>query len=239
MKRTIGIVVVASLACSLGVATRAHADPILVVDQVSNPTFGAVGGGFVIDTAQTFTAGLTGILREIDVALAVPMGSDEPLMGTLLFQVRPVLGDLPSSLILAQQTLPGSAIPRGPLWTFDVFFTNLSVPIVAGEQFAIVLGSRGDPEGSSNYGWVIDRSGPYAAGALFQQEHDSAGQPVEAWHNISSFGGDAAFRTIVEAAPIQPTPEPASALLLAAGAALLARRGMSDRFRGPKVPPSY
>jgi hypothetical protein len=216
MKRFVIVACVLAFAAAVRV-TPVAADPIVLDQQSMNPRPGTtIGGGSLFDDAQTFTVGISGILRQIDVALAVPMGSPNPFTGDLLFQLRSVENGMPGSSVLAEQLLPGSVIPDGPLFTFDTFFTGLAVPVVAGEQLTIVLGSRHLPADSSNFGWVTDTTEPYAAGALFIQEHDSAGRSSGPWQNISST--DAAFRTFVE-----PTPEPASILLVSAGAMLLCR----------------
>lgn len=205
-------------ACSL--ATAAHAVPIL--DQASIPETGAIplpnegfGPGGIAVLSQTFTAGLSGTLTRIDLAL---VGSPfERADGGFTVSLR-----TPASVELFSAYLDYSTPPNvfGASWT-DIPSFDLSAAAIAvavGQQFWIVVSADAvqDPSGVS---WLHGAGGAplsYAGGAGY----------------VSFFGGpptatgrDMGFRTYVDTA----VPEPATwALMLAgfglAGGALRRRR---------------
>lgn len=173
---------------------------------------GSVEPNAVFARAQTFTVGISGTLSR--VRLATAQGGLQPGI-ELTLDVRPTdeagtplldPGSALGSLVVDATLFPSTQID---LWDFD--FASQAIPVVAGQQLAIVARSNlaFDEEGS--LGLAVELGGAYAAG--------------EAWVGTSSWslqdggGVDWIFETWVEA------PEPEGATL----AALLALYALSRR----------
>ena len=176
---------VTALVAVLGLpAAPAGAAGTLDQHQDSRNSGWQVGGGATLG-AQTFTAGLTGFLDQVDVAVAkdprTPV-TTEPLT----VDIRSVSGGLPTSMVLASALVPAASAPVFPS------FTVVSVPIgpvsvAAGTTYAILLGGSGL--------WVAGLGGsdPYAAGEF---RSSVSGTPF-----VHPFGAansvDLTFRTYV------------------------------------------
>jgi hypothetical protein len=94
-----------------------------------------------IQLAQTFTAGRTGILPEVDLTLETEREGD-PLPLTVDIEIADA-NHRPSGTVLASTTIPESAVLPGVFrWAPAVF----SAPpfVVAGRQYAIVLAGPAD-----------------------------------------------------------------------------------------------
>jgi hypothetical protein len=97
---------------------------------------------------------------------------------------------------------------------------------------------RTDLNNPQNFGWVVDRTGPYAGGRPYRQNLDAHGNPDRPWEDISSFTGDLAFATFVEP-DLSTVPEPASIALLGSGLVGIAARSWRRRSHdssGPRRP---
>jgi hypothetical protein len=144
MKLILTTAAVVATAAILG-ASPAAAQGTL--DQSFTNTSG--GGAAVyqaIELAQTFTAGRTGTLPEVDLSLELEVGGNPP---PLTVEIETVdANHQPSGTVLASTTIPASAVLPGVFrWTPAVF----SAPpfVVAGTQYAIVLANPDNttPEG--------------------------------------------------------------------------------------------
>lgn len=208
-------------ACAL--ATAAHAVPIL--DQASVPETGAIplpnegfGPGGLGVLSQTFTAGLTGTLTRIDLALVGSPFSRAD--GGFTVSLR-----TPASVELFSTYVSYAAPPNvfSANWT-DIPSFDLSaaaIAVSAGQQFSIVISADllDDPSGVS---WLHGAGGvpfSYAGGDGYVSFF--GGTPIAS-------GRDMGFRTYVDAA----VPEPGAWALLLAGfglaGAVLRRGGLAS-----------
>src|SRR3954454_8440906 len=133
--------------------------------------------------AQTFTAGITGGLDQVDLALA-RIGT--PLT-YLTVEIRDVSGGAPGQAVLAARSIPPSAVTNTTAQFIPVQF-NLPAPVVAGTQYAIVAYS-GNPVGNW-YGWFVRLSDVYLGGQAFSS---FAAAPPSTW--ASDPTDDLAFKT--------------------------------------------
>jgi uncharacterized repeat protein (TIGR01451 family) len=129
--------------------------------------------------AQTFTAGLTGLLDQVDLYLQVFTGMPSPMT----VEIHDVdANGAPGPNVLATTSI-------APVTTTDWFSLQFTSPasVTAGTQYAIVAFTSGEV----TWGWNMITSGnPYAAGSAYF----SPLQPM-AWSERT--GADQAFRTYV------------------------------------------
>jgi hypothetical protein len=136
------ILTTAAVVATAGLLGAAPAAAQGTLDQSFTDTSGAIGVFGAIQLAQTFTAGRTGLLPEVDLELE---GEGNPL--TVDIETADA-NHHPSGTVLASTTIPASAVLPGVFrWTPAVF----SAPtfVVAGTQYAIVLA---DPANMGNGG---------------------------------------------------------------------------------------
>ena len=114
--------------------------------------------------AQTFTAGLSGQLDQVDLHLEKLNNPTAPLS----VELRNASGGLPGSTVLASQSVPASSVPPSPAAAFVSINFLAPAPVAAGTQYAIVAYSANVfPVG---YAWSLTTGNPYAAGAYSQPE---------------------------------------------------------------------
>ncbi len=148
------------------------------------------------EASQTFTAGTTGYLDQVD--LFVQAQGTPP--GNLTVRIETVVGGAPSGVVLASATVPAESVPSSgvPGW--------VSVPlrpraaISAGTQYAIVLSAPTTdcprPDGRPGpsrcyYGWGAGDGDPYPAGQALNSRDGGASWSVQG-------DLDQTFRTIVK-----------------------------------------
>ena len=153
--------------------------------------------------AQSFTAGLTGGLDQVDLMLA---RSGTPT-AYLTVEIRDLSGGVPGQAILAARSLPASAVANTTPQFIPVHF-NAPAPVVAGTQYAIVTYSANQV--SNWILWYIKQADVYPGGEVFT----SVTPPSSSWNPDS--GSDLAFKTYVV-----PTPAPTSAATTGQRAAAL------------------
>ena len=183
---------VAMLLPHAAVASASTVDQEQAHVDVYGGTIGQISSG-----AQTFTAGRTGLLDQVDLAFAEngPNPSDP-----LTVQIRNAVGNAPGSTVLASTTVTQGAVQAYPAFTSASFAAPANV--TAGTQYAIVVSSVSFP--TYDLRGVIDN--PYAGGRLCFLNQETAGNP---WACIDY--ADAAFRTYVAIPP--PPPPPPSGVL--------------------------
>ncbi len=159
------------------------------LDQSQTTSDGAGFLGFSIQQAQTFTAGITGKLDQIDVNLS-RVGSP----GDIAVQIRTVSAGAPSSTIIASATISQLGVP-------DTTFNWISVPlspsvdVMSGTQYAIVLSAPAAPVCCDGYNWAASFQNPYLGGTV-EQLVGTGGS----WVSLDAI--DFTFKTYVTPPPV-------------------------------------
>lgn len=227
------------MATLISLATAPIASAAGTLDQFETRIDGSSNITETVWEGQTFTAGITGLLDQVDVGLA-RQGSSGPLT----VQIRTVMPDgAPSNVVLATATLPEASVSTTTIGFVSVPLTP-GTAAVAGTQYAIVLGAplAVDPAfyalGEACGVSVVPQpcSGdPYPGGRALVS-HTSA-----ATWSLYSQTFDTAFRTyVVPSVPVVVAEAPfagllpLAALLLVFGLVLTqqGRRGSAFRLNG-------
>jgi hypothetical protein len=172
MKRVLGACVVVSLLVA-GSSARATVN----LDQYQPDGPGFVMVQLPLEVAQTFTAGLSGVLDHIDVGGQPQMPDGPPTV-----EIRNTVAGQPGNTILGSVTLPA---PLALGWN-SIDFLSQNVAMTAGQMYTIVL----FPSLPST--WVA---------VAVKWDPDSYG-PGELWAE----GADMQFRTWVETGSTIPAP---------------------------------
>jgi hypothetical protein len=203
LKRLILIALMAGLAVSAFPARVAAG----TLDQ-SQANLGAGSLGFgnafgsVYEAGQSFTAGLSGTLDQVDVDVSRSSGCD-PGSGISL-AIRTVTDAMPTDTTLASANLPASTISFINSWVSLSFAAPTEV--TEGSQYALVL-SAPDASCSEDAPYWLAMAGddPYPRGQAM------ANGP-SGWGTGAVEGFDLAFKTYVApAVPGGPPPPPSSA----------------------------
>jgi len=188
-----------------GTAGRASAG--LVLDQVNDP--GDPAGGLALyagnDLVQTFTAGQTGNLDEIDVRIFNHSGAT----ASVILELWTFTGTTLTTQIGGDFTVPSSSVPTTT--GFVSFDLSGSAPhIVAGDHLAILL--KTTTSSAQFYGWQFTQNASYPGGEAFSTADGSTLDSIFQDGTLVDFG----FKTFVDpnAAPI---PEPSSLVLASMG----------------------
>jgi hypothetical protein len=133
--------------------------------------------------AQTFTAGITGDLDQVNVFLGrVEIG---PATGNIVVQIRSVDGNVPSDTVLGSGVIAEANVPLLLSATW-VAAPLTSAAVVAGTKYAVVLMANG----LSDYD-VSSAGDVYSGGEEYYQQPDAFGS-----HWFSE-GTDMTFQTFV------------------------------------------
>jgi hypothetical protein len=135
--------------------------------------------------AQTFTAGLSGQLDQVDLPLAKYMQTDGPLT----VEIRDVVGGAPGTTVLASAAVPAASVPLGGTQQAVFVAAPFDSPadVAAGSQYAIVAYTGGDDV----YNWGRAAADAYPGGTLFRSRQS----PPLTWS--ASLLDDLAFKTYV------------------------------------------
>ena len=143
--------------------------------------------------AQTFTAGMSGVLDQADLVLST-FGSPP---ASVTVEIRDTSAGAPGTAVLGTATIPTSSIAATKAFVPALFPTP--VPISAGTKYAIVAYSPGTSPNDVG-AWYQNPPSVYAGGSGFYTMTSSP--PGAPWIDQM---GDYAFRTYVA-----PAPPPAS-----------------------------
>jgi hypothetical protein len=181
MIRKVALISGVATALILGVAGSASAGTL---DQ--QQTDFSVGTG-TIDSgetpAQTFTAGLSGGIDQVDLHLE-SHGPTTPVT----VEIRDTSGGAPGAKVLAAQSVPASSIPTAGSWVTVNFATP--APVTAGSQYA-VLAYSSPVSMIQHYDWGY--GGDSYAGGRFT--YATSSPPSGPWTTGST--ADLAFKTYV------------------------------------------
>jgi hypothetical protein len=147
---------------------------------------------------QTFTAGITGNLDQVDLLLR----REGTPTAYLTVEIRDVSGGAPGQAVLAARSLPATAITNTTAQFIPVQ-VNPSVPVVAGTQYAIDAYS-GNSTLSNWYIWSASTTDVYSGGNYF-----SSSTPPTSWSAVLT--QDFAFKTYVVPVAATPTATPTAA----------------------------
>jgi len=149
--------------------------------------------------AQTFTAGLSGGLDQVDLNLAQQIAGNPAPTTPLTVEIQNVSGGVPGGTVLGTQSIAPATPPVYPANGFVSVNFAPAVPVVAGTQYAIVVSTTAGSSGE--YGWYGAGGDTYTGGDPFFQQPPNTGP----WDPPSTL--DLAFRTYVAtSAPPAPTP---------------------------------
>jgi hypothetical protein len=162
----------------------------------------AGGGDTYIDSgsslSQTFTAGLTGKLDQVDLFLRV-LNAPTPHMTV---EIRNVTAGSPGSTVLASQMVTPSGITGA--FTFVPITFAVPASVASGTQYAIVTYSATSPP--THYSWARSIEGNvYTGGTGF---FVSISPPSGTWLEGGGAGFDYAFQTYVGPSPTDVGPSP-------------------------------
>ena len=146
--------------------------------------------------AQTFTAGLSGGIDQVDLHLE-SHGPTTPVT----VEIRDTSGGAPGATVLAAQSVPASSSPTAASWVTVNFATP--APVTAGSQYA-VLAYSSPVTMTQHYDWGY--GGDSYAGGRFT--YTTSSPPSGAWTPTTA---DLAFKTYV-AQPKAATGERDAAL---------------------------
>ncbi|MDQ1700366.1 MAG: hypothetical protein QOG34_2229 [Frankiaceae bacterium] len=164
------------------VLDQSSADAGYTIGIFSNQTLG-----------ETFTAGATGNLDQVDLDIGYQTAASVPTLTALITSTS---SGLPATT-LATAVIPRSSVNTGsPDWVQVAI--SPAVPVTAGTQYAIVLVSPAPSPGDTAYIW---------ASSLFVDSYSGGTAVVDAgsgW-GVNRAGNDMAFKTYV-APPTPPAP---------------------------------
>jgi len=172
--------------------------------------------------AQTFTAGVSGKLMQLDVIVLKSPG----LTGTMTLSLRPTVGGIPDAtnslfqIEINLSTIPNSSSASDPKPTTSFDVSQFDVNVLVDQKYAISV----EREGPSTPGaWALWREGRpfgiYSRGEEYMRSSfDGPWTPA-----VSTLGGDLTFATYVL------VPEPSSVVLAALGLIGLAAWGWRRR----------
>jgi hypothetical protein len=149
--------------------------------------------------AQTFTAGRSGQLDQVDLDLvkhSSPVG--------LSVELRNVVAAAPGTQVLASASVPAASVSGVAFGFIPVVFAT-APPVTAGTQYAIVAYTASVSPNS--YSWADGNGNPYSGGTELSA---LSSPPVPPWSSFATY--DFAFKTYVAPTPPPATGQQAAAL---------------------------
>jgi Ca2+-binding RTX toxin-like protein len=186
-RSSLGLLVAAALTALLLTSAAPASAGTLDQQQTSSNTFANLFTNQSL--AQTFTAGISGGLDQVDLLLS--KSGTPPASVTV--EIRNTSAGNPGTAVLATASLPTSAI--GTSAGFVPVTFAAPAPVAAGTQYAIVVYSPGT--GGDRAEWRYQDGGnPYSPGAFFFTTDPIPPGPGT-WIVADGGDNDAAFRTYV------------------------------------------
>jgi hypothetical protein len=146
---------------------------------------------------QSFTAGITGGLDQVDLHLGKQSATTT---APLIIEIRNMSGGSPGPSVVASYSLPASAITASTARGWVPILFTAPPHVNAGTQYAIVAYSS-TPSASGVYGWsYTDSTHVYAGGNSFSTPESP---PSTVW---GVGGDDQTFRTYVDTTLLDTTP---------------------------------
>ncbi len=174
-------------------------------------------GGATNFHAQTFTAGLTGSLTEVDLIIACQTGGLTGCASNGAITVEIHSGSPAGALLGSSSLVPTASNP--PVWngippipSVFVAFTFSSPSVVAGNVYAVVItAAPNSPPGGTLYTLGDSSGDPYAGGQEYYNNNEAG------WNAGGIEGYDLAFKTFVTpVAPVGGLVEPVNTLAVLA-----------------------
>jgi hypothetical protein len=190
------LIACAAGAAALGAPAGATAGTL---DQSQTSHTASHGFNGLIQEAQTFNAGRTGLLDQVDVFLYKDCNASG-----ITVEIRTVSVDgKPTNTPLASAAIPDASVPTlaSPQFVSATFASPASV--AAGTKYAIVLSASTSSSCVSGppYWWSSAPADPYPPGQLF-----SSADGGMSWTPLGGY--DHAFKTYVADPPPPPPPPP-------------------------------
>jgi Ca2+-binding RTX toxin-like protein len=149
--------------------------------------------------AQTFSAGLSGVLDQADLKLY----KEGTPPTTVTVEIRNTSAGNPGTTVLASGTIPTSTIGTDFAGAFAPVTFATPAPVTAGTQYALVAWSPG--ASADDVVWLSQHGGNvYPSGGFFISHETDP--PGGTWTETA--GNDFAFKTYVVPAPPQPSAKP-------------------------------
>ena len=193
MARRTRTFLITAVAAAAALIPAAGASAGTLDQQQTLGTFGGLQVNSTASKAQTFTAGLTGELDQVDLALSVTT-----VTTPLTVQIRDGSATAPGATVLASASVPTSAVTGSASFVPATFTSTASV--TAGTQYSIVALTND----SSSWFWYAGgpvTDSPYVGGRFYGS---SDGPPAMGTWTQGNPQADFAFKTYV--APPPPPP---------------------------------
>lgn len=212
----------ATCAC-ITVFTTPSAKAVSVLDQSQLIADGYANFGNSVERAQGFTAGISGLLTQIDVSFDSLISASN---SDLEISIYHATGGVPNETALGTIIAPFESLQIG-FTAFDV--SSLGIYVDVGDALAFGMRTTADAVFSANVAASSD-SDPYSGGAVFMRdETGGVGAGYLDWvksPDIPPTEVDITFRTYVDPA-IRAVPVPAAVWLFGSG--LLGFLGLAKR----------
>ncbi len=190
-------------------AALATPAPAMATGALDQSQDGGVAGSNMVwgsvRAAQSFTAGISGDLDQVDLLLA---RSGSP--GDLAVEIQTMAGGVPSGTVLASETVPAASVTSSYTW-ISVPLSPVA-PSSAGVQYAIVLSAPSSIIAIDRYDWAVTGGDPYAAGTQLSSLDGGANWIAGDPNNDSNFktyvGDSTAPDTTIVSGPAGGTYDP-------------------------------
>jgi hypothetical protein len=201
MNRKIALVSGVAAALLFGVTSSASAGTLDQQQTSSDANAGLLSSPSNQTPAQTFTAGISGGIDQVDLLLD-KVGTPPPTT----VEIRNVSAGKPGSTVLATASLPASAVVTAPAQAFVPVTFTTPAPVTAGTQYAILAYGPGT-QNTNAVGWLYqDVGNPYLSGEMFISTESLP--PVDSFNGFPT--NDLAFKTYVVPPPPTNTAPPAT-----------------------------